>query len=233
MVQIWNQDAHCAIDCSGSKSGAVEIGSRPRPEIRTQLNLINRNLQFITMTGKRLTMTDILVSARAGITEDLSSDLSSLKISSGVRCESLGYGSLRQRKSRVPVCSLLCKIGTKYTEGEVQASYWPLKALCCLVIGQVCPVFAECMQILTLLNVTLLGARTKMLIWGLWPLALAISSRNLVTKRLMCQNSVTMFAAEASSGDYNCRVMDTGERWGLRCEPRPRPRRGFMRRTFN
>ena len=131
MAQIWAQDAHCATDCSGSKSGAVEIGSRP--EIRTELNLINRNLQFITMTRKRLTMTDILVSARSEITQDLSSDLSSLKISSGANpYEMAHWGS----ECRVPVCSLLCKIRTKYTEGEVPASYWPLEALCCLVIGQ-------------------------------------------------------------------------------------------------
>ena len=228
MVQIWNQDAHCATDCSGGKSGAEEIGSRP--EIRTQLNLINRNLQFITMTGKRLTMTDILVSARAGITEDLSSDLSSLKISSGANPYDLAHwGSERV----VFLCAVFCAKSAQNTQKEKcrpLIGHWRPYAALSLVKS---PIFAKCMQILTLLDVTLLGARTKMLIWGLWPLALAISSRNLVTKRLMCQNSVTMFAAEASSGDDNCRVMDTGERWGLRCEPRPRPRRGFMRRTFN
>ena len=160
MVQIWAQDAHCATDCSGSKSGAVEIGSRP--EIRTQLNLINRNLQFITMTGKRLTMTDILVSARSGITQDLSSDLSSLKISSGANpYEMAHWGSV------VFLCAVFCAKSAQNTQKEKcrpLIGHWRPYAALSLVKSHV---FAECsMQIVTLLDVTLLGAERKMLIWG-------------------------------------------------------------------
>ena len=160
MVQIWAQDAHCATDCSGSKSGAVEIGSRP--EIRTQLNLINRNLQFITMTGKRLTMTDILVSARSGITQDLSSDLSSLKISSGANpYEMAHWGSV------VFLCAVFCAKSAQNTQKakwRPLIGHWRPFAALSLVKS---PVFAECsMQIVTLLDVTLLGAERKMLIWG-------------------------------------------------------------------
>ena len=90
MAEISAQDAHWAMDCRGGKSFhriiELEIGSRP--EIRRELNLINRNLHFITMTGKR-SMTDILVSNRSELTHELSKQtLNEKKTSSGANpCE--------------------------------------------------------------------------------------------------------------------------------------------------
>ena len=136
------------------------------------------------------------------------------------------------------LCAVFCAKSAQNTQKvkcrPLIGHWWPYAALSLVK----CLVFAECMQILTLLNVTLLGARTKMLIWGLWPLALA----NIFSEPGHKEAHV------AKQRDNVCRLrparvleMIIGElwtrgkglRWGLRCEPRPRPRRGFMRRTFN
>ena len=111
---------------SNNWTGALEIGSRP--EIRTELNLINRNSQFITMTRKRLTMTDILVSGRgrSEITHKLS-------IKQPLKLKYCQVRTLTkwQRES----CSRMqSSVQNQHTRRS--ASHWPNEALCCLVIGQ-------------------------------------------------------------------------------------------------
>lgn len=160
MAEISAQDAHWAMDCRGGKSFhriiELEIGSRP--EIRRELNLINRNLHFITMTGKR-SMTDILVSNRSELTHELSKQTLNEK-KNLVRCESLRNGSERV----VFLCAVFCAKSAHNTQKEKcrpLIGQWRPQAALSLVKSQVINQ-CQCMQILTLLDVTLLEG--KMLI---------------------------------------------------------------------
>ena len=215
MAEISAQDAHWAMDCRGGKSFhriiELEIGSRP--EIRRELNLINRNLHFITMTGKR-SMTDILVSNRSELTHKLSKQTLNEKKPRQVRIPAKW-----QRESRVPVCSLLCKICTQYAEGEVQASHWPMEASSCLVIGQKpshqpVPVYANFNSV----GCDFARRKNAYLRAGHWHHKSVLWTWS---QRGSCVNTAWQcLQAEASSGsgDDNWGVMDTGERSEVRTE---------------
>ena len=234
MAEISAQDAHCATDCSGGKSFhriiELEIGSRP--EIRRELNLINRNLQFITMTGKRWTMTDILVSNISELQNSLMNSQENFKCKNLVRCETLRNGSERV----VFLCAVFCAKSAHNTQKEKcrpLIGQWRPHAALSLVKSQVINQ-CQCMQILTLLDVTLLEG--KMLIWELDTDTTNLFSElghkeaHVSTQRDNVCRLRPARALEMIIGSYG----HGGKvRWGLRCEPRPRPRQGFMRRTFN